>query len=94
MTVSNMVAVVTATASAVGILAFTSGLFLGARLTRAALGSRSQDRRPGSGEFGELVRLLLREVLDVVRELRSSQAGPDASDRQLLPPRVRWLRRR
>jgi hypothetical protein len=86
---------VTVIAGSVALLsAFTSGLFLGARLTRAALGSRSQDRRTGSGEVGELVRLLLREVLAVVRELRSSQAGPDASGRQLPLPRGRWLRRR
>ena len=75
--------------------AFTSGLFLGARLTRAALGGQSQDRRQDGNEVSELVRLLLREALDVVRELRSnSQASPDNADRQLPPPRVRWLRRR
>lgn len=66
-------------------VAFVGGLFVGARLVR---GASAQSRPGASSDVGELVKLVLAEVVAFVRELRDNQAESTAA------PRRRWLRRR
>lgn len=52
---------------------FLAGPFVGARLTRVALGSRPEKRTEERSEVRELVRVALEEVVGVLRERRQSR---------------------